>query len=133
MKFLLNMNIPRSLGIRLMQNGHEYRHVGDIGMFRSKDIGIVQFARENGEVIITHDLDYGNILAFSGDSAPSVIIFRLRYSHPNNLFCRMIAEWDEIESHLLKGAIIIIEDSTLRIRDLPIQRSLDEGETILKI
>ena len=132
MKFLLNMNMPRSLGIRLMQNGHECRHVGDIGMFRSKDIGIVQFAKESGEIIITHDLDYGNILAFSGNSSPSVIIFRLRYSRPDNLFFRMITEWHEIEIHLLKGAIIIIEDATLRIRDLPIQRS-DEGETILKI
>jgi len=35
MKFLLNMNIPRNLGIKLMQNGCEYRHVGDIGMFSS--------------------------------------------------------------------------------------------------
>jgi predicted nuclease of predicted toxin-antitoxin system len=33
MKFLLNMNIPRNLGIKLMQNGCEYRHVSDIGMF----------------------------------------------------------------------------------------------------
>lgn len=133
MKFLLNMNIPRSLGIKLMQNGHEYRHVGDIGMFQSDDINIVQFAKENEEIIITHDLDYGNILAFSGDSSPSVIIFRLRNSHPNNLFSRMINEWNEMESHLLKGVIIIIEDSTLCIRDLPIQHSLDDKVTILKI
>ncbi len=122
MKFLLNMNIPRSFGIKLMQNGCEYRHVGDIGMFQSDDIDIVQFAKENEEIIVTHDLDYGNILAFSGDSSPSVITFRLRNSHPDNLFYRMIIEWEEIKSHLLKGAIVIIEDSALRIRDLPIQR-----------
>jgi len=114
------MNVPRSPGIKLMQNGYEYCHVGDIGMFQSDDINIVQFAKENKEIIITHDLDYGNILAFSGDSSPSVIIFRLRNSHPDNLFYRMITEWDEIENHLLKGAIVIIEDSALRIRDLPI-------------
>ena len=58
MKFLLNMNIPRELGRKLRLMGHEFRHVGDIGMFRSSDEEILQNAKVNKEVVITHDLDY---------------------------------------------------------------------------
>jgi len=37
MKFLLNMNVPRKLGRRLTSEGHECRHVGDIGMAQVSD------------------------------------------------------------------------------------------------
>ena len=38
MKFLLNMNVPRKLGRRLTSEGHECRHVGDIGMAQVSDL-----------------------------------------------------------------------------------------------
>ena len=40
-------------------------------MSRATDSEIVAEARRTGEVIITHDLDYGHLLAFSGEQAPS--------------------------------------------------------------
>lgn len=42
-------------------------------------------AGRNSETILTHDLDYGHLLAFSGETAPSVIIFRLRITHPDRV------------------------------------------------
>ncbi len=114
------MNVPRELGRRLASEGHPYRHAGDIGMDRADDSAIVAVARTNGEVIVTHDLDYGHLLAFSGESTPSVIIFRLRKTHPDNLFARLMNVWAQVESPLKAGAIVILEDSALRIRPLPI-------------
>jgi predicted nuclease of predicted toxin-antitoxin system len=120
MKFLLNMNIPRELGRRLTSKGHECRHVGDVGMSQASDVVIMEEAKVNKEVIVTHDLDYGHLLAFSGELAPSVIIFRLRNTHPDNLFARIMSAWHEIEKPLIEGAIVVIEDAILRIRRLPI-------------
>lgn len=120
MKFLLNMNVPRELGRRLAAQGHGCRHVGDIGMAQASDVAIMEEARGNKESIVTHDLDYGHLLAFSGELAPSVIIFRLRNTHPDNLFARITSTWPEIEQPLLKGAIVVLEDAALRIRKLPI-------------
>jgi len=78
MNFLLNMNVHRDMAAPLKKRGHVCRHVGDIGLSRAKDVEIVAEAKRTGEVIITHDLDYGHLLAFSGEKAPSVIILRLR-------------------------------------------------------
>ena len=122
MKFLLNMNVPRVLGNLLATEGHEYRHVRDIARARASDIAILEEARRGGEVIVTHDLDYGHLLAFSGESAPSVIIFRLRNTHPENLFARIVSSWSELKRPLREGAIVTIEDATLRIRKLPVTR-----------
>ena len=120
MKFLLNMNVPMGLGKLLATRGHDYRHVRDIGMARADDAQIVQAARRNQEVIVTHDLDYGSLLAFSGEATPSVVIFRLRNIHSRNLFSRIMSAWAEIEYPLSQGSIVVLEDASFRIRSLPI-------------
>jgi len=124
MRFLLNMNVPRELGRRLTAQGHECRHVGDIGMAQASDVAIMEEARGNKEIIVTHDLDYGHLLAFSGEPAPSVIIFRLRNTHPDNLFARIMGAWPEIEKPLLEGAIVVLEDAAFRVRRLPIAQGV---------
>ena len=120
MKFLMNMNIPRELCRLLESKGHECRHAGDIGLAKADDPEIVKEAKISKEVIITHDLDYGNLLAFSGEMLPSVIIFRVKNTHSQNLYKRLMSAWKEIEDQLSKGAIVVLEDSSLRIRNLPI-------------
>jgi len=120
MKFLLSINVPRRLGTLLATVGHEYRHVGDIGMAEANDVAIIEEAKRVQEVILTHDLDYGHLLAFSGESAPSVVILRLHNIHPDNLFSRIRDTLPEIEEPLLRGAIVVLEDAALRIRKLPI-------------
>lgn len=120
MKFLLNMNVPRELGRLLSTQGHEYRHVGDVGMARAGDEAIIEEARANRETIVTHDLDYGRLLAFSGASVPSVIIFRLRNTSLENLFAQIANAWTEVERPLTEGSVVVLEDAVLRIRRLPI-------------
>jgi len=121
-KFLLNVNTPRVLGRRLLAEGHACRHAADVGLGRAPDEAIVREARANGEVILTNDLDYGHLLAFSGLETPSVVIFRLRHTHPSVLHRRLVESWAEIEHALERGAIVSIEDAVLRIRPLPIVR-----------
>lgn len=114
------MNMARQLGRLLETQGHEWRHVADLGLHKAADPAILRLARETGEVILTHDLDYGTLLAFSGDDRPSVIIFRRRNIHPRTLFESMTRHWQEWEPALRAGAIIILEESAMRIRRLPI-------------
>lgn len=121
MNLLLNMNVNREMAAPLKKRGHVCRHVGDIGMSRAKDVEIVAEAKRTGEVIITHDLDYGHLLAFSGEKAPSVVILRLRDLRLNDVMSRLDAVWDEIEKPLQTGAIVSLSDNSLRIRNLPIE------------
>jgi predicted nuclease of predicted toxin-antitoxin system len=121
MNFLLNMNIHRDMAALFEKRGHACRHVGDIGMARTKDEEIVAEAKRTGEVIITHDLDYGHLLAFSGESAPSVIILRLRDLRIEEVMARLDSVWKEIESPLQDGAIVSLSDKSFRLRRLPIE------------
>lgn len=120
MKFLLNMNVPPRLGTRLTENGHICRHVKNVGMARAKDIEIIEEAKAQQEIILTHDLDYRTLLAFSGETKPSVVIFRLQNTKPEYLFSRLMTIWTDIEEALQEGAIVVLEDFAFRIRKLPI-------------
>ena len=122
MRFLLNMNVSRRLGRSLKARGHECRHAADIGMAAATDREIAEESRKSGETIITEDLDYGDLLAFAGESSPSVIIFRLQRAHPDRMLRRIVSAWSEMEGPLRDGAIVLIEDAAIRIRMLPIVR-----------
>lgn len=124
MKFLLNMNVPPALGSLLASDGYEWRHVADLGMSRAPDAAILAEAKGREECVIAHDLDYGQLLAFSGESAPSVLIFRLRRVDTRLMLERIRAVWREIDEALASGAIVIIEEAAMRIRRLPISKDI---------
>lgn len=120
MRFLLNMNVCRAVADVLVEFGHESVHARDAGLISCDDAEIVETARRNGQVIVTHDLDYGDLLALGGHRQPSVIIFRLRISSPSKLADRLRSVWEHIASFLPKGVIVVITDATVRVRVLPL-------------
>lgn len=123
MKFLLDMNIPASFGTALVSIGHEYRHIQDINLFKADDEHIVLEAQKNDEVIITHDLDFGKILAFSNKIKPSVIIYRTGNINVKSMIALFNQYYPKIQVHMQSGAVIIIEDHSIRIRTLPVNRT----------
>lgn len=65
MKFLADMGLARSTVAFLRAQGHDAVHLRDQGLQRLEDDKIVEKAREEGRVILTHDLDFGRIVAVS--------------------------------------------------------------------
>jgi predicted nuclease of predicted toxin-antitoxin system len=122
MRFLADAGIsPRTVEF-LISLGHEAVHVRTIGLERSTDHALVERAQADGHVIVTFDLDFGDILALGVLHKPSVIILRLadeRADSVNRHLSGVLAErLDDLES----GALILVEDARYRIRKLPIGR-----------
>src|SRR3989337_3331710 len=78
MKFLADMGISPRVVEELRQKGHDAVHLAEQGLHRMVDGDILQKARQENRVLLTHDLDFGELLAASGGALPSVIIFRLK-------------------------------------------------------
>lgn len=66
------------------------------------------------------DLDFGGILAHKSLSKPSIIIFRLENPEVARINMMLNERLRQIEQNLQTGAIVIIEESRVRIRELPI-------------
>lgn len=120
MKFLLDVHMPQKLADSLEEEGHQCRMMVKVADPKSLDEEIIEIARQNDEVILTHDLDFGTLLAFSNADSPSVIIFRIPQINAT-VFSGLVKDnWAAIEASLAKGAIVVFQENAIRIRELPI-------------
>jgi predicted nuclease of predicted toxin-antitoxin system len=71
---------------------------------------------------LTHDLDFGELLALSGDTLPSVVIFRLQDMRPYNVNHCLQIRVTEHQNALDQGAIFSVSEGHIRVRTLPIER-----------
>ena len=122
MKFLLDENMPPSLLGRLVGMGHEARHIIRMGWASTKDSRILELAAETGEIILTHDLDFGTLLALSGKAKPSVIQFRLKRPQVEDMADFLEAYLPELTDDLSEGALVTVDERMFKIRRLPIMR-----------
>lgn len=77
-------------------------------------------AAQERRVVLTHDLDFGTLLAFSQARLPSVIIFRLTNMTPANVNVYLDNLIAENSTSFEVGVICIITEVRVRIRHLPI-------------
>ena len=121
MKFLLDENMPPSLAGLLRSAKHEARHVVEIGYNNTPDFKIADFAAESGEVIVTHDTDFGTILALSGKNRPSVVLFRWQAITARSVFSFFEQYLVQFSESLENGALVVVDEQKVRIRILPLQ------------
>ena len=121
MKVLIDMNLsPTWCGV-LERHGHIAVHWSHVGDPRADDATLMAWARENGHIVFTHDLDFGTILALTHASGPSVIQVRTQDVMPPALEDRMVAMLQRYEAELTAGALLVVDESKARVRILPFQ------------
>jgi hypothetical protein len=87
------------------------------------DAELVERARADSSVVVTFDLDFGDILALGVLDKPSVIICRLADERAESVNQRLAKVLAERVSDLESGALILIEDTRYRVRRLPFGRT----------
>lgn len=120
MKFLADMGISPKSVVFLKDLGFEAVHLNELGLHKLPDSEILAKARNENFVVLTHDLDFSDLLAASGDRMPSVIIFRLRNMKADNVNRYLRTILSSYQSNLERGLIISVSERSIRIRELPI-------------
>jgi predicted nuclease of predicted toxin-antitoxin system len=77
MRFLANAAVSPKTVDFLKQLGHEAVHVRTLGLECAADRVLIDRALADSSVVVTFDLDFGDILALGVLDKPSVIICRL--------------------------------------------------------
>jgi predicted nuclease of predicted toxin-antitoxin system len=121
MKFLADMGIsPKTIDL-LRNLGYEATHLHKEGLDRLPDPDILAKARQEGRILLTHDLDFGELMAASGANLPSVATFRLRNMQPANINHHLREVTNLHQDALDKGAVITVTEGRIRVRLLPIE------------
>jgi predicted nuclease of predicted toxin-antitoxin system len=122
MKLLLDMNLsPRWVDL-LNKAGFEAVHWSTIGPGNAADVEIMTCAREQGFVLLTHDLDFGAILAASRGKKPSVVQLRSENLSVEVIGRSVIDALHELTTDLEGGALVTIDPGRTRVRILPLIR-----------
>ncbi|MDQ5824396.1 MAG: DUF5615 family PIN-like protein [Chloroflexota bacterium] len=119
MKILIDMNLTPQWEAVLAQHGWESRHWSNVGDTRATDQSIMEWARTNGYIVFTHDLDFGTLLAVTQAQGPSVIQVRTQDVLPSHLGTVVLGVLKQYEAALQAGALITVDESTSRVRLLP--------------
>jgi predicted nuclease of predicted toxin-antitoxin system len=120
MKFIADMGVAWRIVMWLRQQNHDVVHLRELNLIRASDAEIFANAEREGRVILTFDLDFGEIVAASGKRLPSVISFRLHNTRTSHVINRLVKVLNDSSEALEKGAIITVEETRHRIRRLPI-------------
>ena len=78
------------------------------------------YARENRFVVLTHDLDFGAILAATHGQKPSVVQIRADDVDPDMIGKQVIAALRQMLSELELGALVTVDPARARMRVLPL-------------
>ena len=119
-RLLADMNISPETVRELRRNGWDIIRVSDLLPQNASDEAILSLARREGRVVVTQDLDFSTLLALGGHARPSLITLRLVLSDPETITRRLLEILPRSEKQLQEGCALTVDETTLRIRKLPI-------------
>lgn len=104
------MNIsPKSVDA-LRRQGWDIVRVSEFLPVDASDEEILNFARQEGRVVVTQDLDFSAVLALGGHDRPSLITLRLSLSDPDSVTQKLREVAPRVEESLQEGSVVTIED-----------------------
>lgn len=122
MKLLVDMNLSPSWVPVLESHGFAAVHWSSVGDGRAPDRALLRWARDNGYIVLTNDLDFGAILAVGAAIAPSVVQLRAQDVTPERLTDLLTRAPRQHETALEQGALVTIDEARSRARVLPLVR-----------
>jgi predicted nuclease of predicted toxin-antitoxin system len=121
MRLLIDMNLsPRWVDV-LANAGIEATHWSAIGAYNAPDSEIMAYAGANDYVVLTHDLDFGAILAATHGEKPSVVQIRNEDVSPDVIGKQLVIALRQMTSELEEGALLTVDPNRMRLRLLPLQ------------
>jgi len=118
-RFFLDENMPKSSAEMLNDLGFEIEHARSAGLKGKPDKEIAKYAKEQEAILITKDLDFGNILWYDEDSHHGLLIIRLPHDYSAKQITAKLREFiDNLDVENLVGHITILELGRYRIRDM---------------
>jgi predicted nuclease of predicted toxin-antitoxin system len=122
MKLLIDMNLSPQWKAVLERHGWVAQHWSTVGDPKATDLAIMQWARDNGYAVLTHDLDFGAALVATRGEGPSVIQVRTQDVLPAHMESLLVRVLKEYETAIETGALVVVDEDRLRVRFLPLAR-----------
>lgn len=116
MNFKVDENLPLEIASLLTEAGHFAVTVLDQSLGGSIDSKVMTICVEENRALVTIDLDFSNIRAYSPQSLPGIIVLRAPDQSKLSLINLSQQFIPLLEREPLKGRLWIVEPGKVRIR-----------------
>ena len=120
MKILVDMNLSPKWVDFLNKNEIKAVHWSSIGSPDAPDTEIINYAKAHDFTILTNDLDFGFILAFTQGNKPSVIQARTGVLGPDRIGDLVVSAIRLLTADIDQGALVTIDPRKTRVSLLPL-------------
>lgn len=118
MRFLVDEDLPRSVGSLLRQYGHEVIDVRDVGLRGASDAEIIAYAHTHGLCLLSGDTGFADIRNYPPGKYSGIAVLHLPATATSSTILTLLKnllEQTEIVNQL-SGKLAIIESGRVRIR-----------------
>ncbi|HSW09300.1 MAG TPA: DUF5615 family PIN-like protein [Bacillota bacterium] len=127
MNLKLDENLSRRLRQSLSALGHNVTTAADEGLLAQPDATIAMAAKVEGRMLLTLDLEFGDLGKYPPGSHPGIILFRPRSFGPlavNRFVDEFVRDTD---LQLLKQCVVVVEPARVRVRRPPLEGDIPNG------
>ncbi len=119
LSIVIDVNLSPEWSPYLIASGVRAEHWSTIGPVWASDVEIMSWAVNHGRVVLTHDLDFGTLLALTHAEGPSVVTIRSRRVLPDDVGPDVVDVLRKFNDLLLAGALVVYDQRHSRVRLLP--------------
>jgi predicted nuclease of predicted toxin-antitoxin system len=116
MKLVIDMNLSPEWQPALKARGIDAAHWSSLGAVAAPDHDIAAWAHAHEAVVLTRDLDFGMLMATSGQPMPGIIQLRLDQVRIDEHIDRVLLTLSRFEVELGSGALVTLSADKTRIR-----------------
>jgi predicted nuclease of predicted toxin-antitoxin system len=121
-RLLIDQDLSGGTAAMLRGLGHDAVNAREIGMDRSPDPLLIQFAIDHHRIVATLDSDYPRLVATNRMSRPSIIFLRVQCPTSKTASDLIDKVCLLYEDKLLAGCLLTCTLKSVRLRSLPIAR-----------
>ena len=114
------MNLSPRWVQTLSAAGFSAAHWSTLGAVTATDADIMAYALDHDYVVLTHDLDFGAILAATQGAKPSVVQIRSGNISPEVIGTPLVAALRQMTAELEAGALLTLDPARARLTLLPL-------------
>jgi predicted nuclease of predicted toxin-antitoxin system len=118
--FVVDMNLSAEWLPLLAAEGWPAVHWSAVGVATAPDAAILAWARDAGRAVLTHDQDFGHLLALTAAESPSVVLLKGQDVLPERRGADVVAAVRRHEAALRAGALVVVDVDRSRVRVLPL-------------
>ena len=118
MRFLADMGVSLLVVDWLRQSGHDATHLREEHLQTLPNGEIFEKAVREHRIVLTFDLDFGEIVALSKGKRAGVILFRLQNARAEHVIRRLAVLFSNAPPSF-ENLVVIVEETRYRIRRFP--------------